>query len=324
MKAYEIKITPIKGAPVVFSSFVNGGTDVNDLCALHVDLDLPIASFDISKGKSMVVIYGVTSQMVADADLWNGALIEIKGGFSKGFPLGNWQKYGLLVRGTIYFAYGNHIDLIQNLNICVIGEIGNYAEPSNFVLNWLKGEPLAPALQKCLEGGLPAGTKVDINCSPKLVLPDTQVGRYATLSNLSAAVNAVTSQIVIKNGYSGLKIVRTGAGYFCFDNVAYQPPVTKIEAIEIFGAPSWGAGSVFSNTVSVQVTVGMRSGISVGDLLSFPETPVRVTDNSAAMIVRSKLLTGKYRVQKIRHSGKMGGNTALNWCTIIDVVKEFD
>jgi hypothetical protein len=331
---YSIKITNQGGGLVTpagvpamgdatFTSYVNGQIQPN---ALDMEMDVSVAAFDTPGGLgdtgSLVRVWGVPLQQLAQSANLNNNLIAVYGGFQKGLPLANPAQAGLLFTGYIQQAYGNWIETDMTLDLVVqagTGPTGNNntgtrAAPANLVLNWQKGQNLKDALQQALQTAFP-GKTIQINISPNLVSQnENMVGIYATMGEFSSVVQNLSRNVVNKQGYAGVKIVFDQDTIKVQDGTTQQTP-KQILFQDLIGQPTW------IGVNQVQIKCPMRADIKVLDQVSLPKAQFTTTPQSQSQFRSNSTFTGNWFVTSVRHIGRFRQASADSWVTVIDLAQ---
>lgn len=312
MRYYDIRITEPDSGKLIqqYTSHPNGKFDPN---ALMVEMDIPVASFHTPmNGASFVRIWGIPLQQISQANDLFQKSIEIYGGMKKGLPLANPSQSGLLVKGTIYPAFGNWIGVDMTLDLTIIGSTGSPDDPKNIVLEWRAGIPLSQAISTTLSTAFPS-LKQSIQISPNLVLPNDEVGFYHSMQEFTEIIHGL-SKMIIGGDYPGVSITLINNTIYVQDGT--QPPkAKKIAFDDLIGQPTW----VQSQTI--QVSCVMRADLSIDDVVTLPNVPAGfgITQNAgtAPQYRNSSAFQGSFRINGVRHVGNSRQPTALSWLTVL-------
>lgn len=333
MRYYRIVITdPASGRVAVptgfqgllggatYTSFVNGQTLPG---AWNVELDLPVIDAATSQGFSLLRVWGISLQEIAQANDLTGKNIQIFGGMQKGLPLANPKQAGLLVSGNIFQCFGNWIGTAMTLDFVIApgpaigsnpGGIGTLSKPRNITLNWQGGQPLGPALKSALQTAFP-GFAVNVNVSGNLVRPagDTPSGFYPTLEQLAQAARAMSRAIVRTPGYAGISIVPAGSTINVFDGTTNPGAPTLINFQDMIGQPTW------IESPNIQLKTVMRADLAVGSQINLPQTLITNSAQAASSLVNQKTsFQGGFTVVSLRHVGDFRQPSADAWVTVIE------
>jgi hypothetical protein len=197
--------------------------------------------------------------------------------------------------------------------------------PLNLVLNWAPGQPLGDAVKQALAIALP-GLPISVNVSPMLTNNTGQVvaGFYRNLSSFAQVLQERSVNIVSANpyggtGYPGLQIAVQNGGISVFDGQG--PTASNVKAIsfvDLVGQPT------FRSAFQVQITCILRGDLSLGQVISLPQTQVTIASgqNFAPNQPRSTLNFGGglYLVVGLRHVGSYKQADGTRWITLVDCV----
>lgn len=328
MRAYSISITDPKSGKlwvppsmaglntgVSYSSLVDGKINPN---ALNVELDLQVAPYAQPAGGSFIEISGIPVQEISQAYNLNGFNIAVSGGMQPGLPLATADfdqgQYGLLVQGSIYQAYGNWIGTSQTLDFQLQPPMGTNAAPVNLTFNWNAGQPLSQALTQALQTAYPAPAfQVQVNISPKLILPQSQAGYHYTLDQFAQYILKM-SKALLGGTYQGVNISVQGQKIMVDDGTVQSAP-KMINFYDLVGQPTW------LDDATIQFKCPMRADINPFDFIKFPPTLVTTGFNAPSPFTNSKAtFQGTFQTQTIRHVGNSRQADASSWCTVIECV----
>jgi hypothetical protein len=308
VRYYEIVLTNAStGASIkTYTSFVNNQTIPG---ALDIEIDVPVTAFAQPTGEGYVRIWGVSLEEISQASDLNGAAVKVFAGMQAGLPLANPKQAGLIAQGYILQAFGNWIGTEQSLEL-ILTASPTKAAPVNLVLDWKKGTTLESALKNTLSTAYP-GYTLDFKISSNLVAPSDQKAPYANLTQLAQYIKQYTSPI-LGSDYRGVDIFLTEKTFSVFDGTTASDP-KQIAFNDLIGQPTWIEPS------TVQAKVVMRSKISVGDFIKFPNAQVTSSAISGANLINQKLtFQGAFLVDQIRHVGHFRQADAASWVTVIN------
>lgn len=303
----QILPASLQGLPLS-SLLPNGQVNTS---ALNIELDLPVGPMHAPIGQGIVKIWGISLAEIGSTYNLNDNLISVYAGMSKGLPLANPSQARLLIKGTIFQAFGNWQGTEQSIDLIFYPDGGTNADPKNFALNWQAGTPLATALSGALTTGLP-NAKQQINLSPRLTLNYAVQGVYGTLNNLSTWANSFSQSIITDANYPGVTITYDGTTVKVTDQTTPPPNVTAIEFTDLLGQPTW----IGSQTIQFKTV--MRGDINLQDVVSLPQGPTIVTAASLSRFLNIQdktSFTGNYVVQEIHHYGNFRQPDGASWNT---------
>ena len=318
MRFYNLIVTgPNNGPTTTYSSLANGKFNPG---ALDIELDLWAFNYATAAGggmdvKSYARIYGIPLQTVAQATDLNQGTIEIYGGMSPGLPLATAaaNQQGLLVRGTIFPAFGNWIGTDMTLDLVLAPPTGSNTRPINITGNWKKGAQLSNAITAALTAAFPEQT-INVNVSPKLVLNYDNPFVYGTLQQFAQYAKGISHKILgPPPNYAGVNIVVAGNAINVFDNSMAPPTIKQIKYQDMIGQPTWLGIQTNFNTV-------LRADIAVGDTVQLPPA-IQINTPQSAIIAKNRLsFAGQYIVQSVRHVGRFRQPDAGSWVTVFQAV----
>lgn len=308
----------IPGSNATYTSFANNQTNPG---ALQVEFDIPLAPYSLPVGSAAIRIWGVTLKEISQASDLNQRIgpdgkgsffnIAIYGGMQKGLPLANPAQAGLLIRGSIFQAYGNWIGTDQTLDLIVAPDFGTNATPKNLALDWKAGTPLRQAIANTLSTAFPK-LKQQINISDDLVLSSDQPGYYNTVEQFASFIKQVSFSIIGKPDYPGVDIFLNNGTFYVFDGTTQITP-KPIAFQDLIGQPTWIEG------ISMQFKTAMRGDIKVGDYVKMPAALVTTTAAAASSLVNLKsAFEGSFVITMARHVGNFRQPTADAWVSIFD------
>jgi hypothetical protein len=328
----------IDGGPT-FTSFPNG---VNDPGALQVLMDIPVAPLasPASTGAS-VKIYGVPLSMISQANNLRFKNIKVYGGFQAGLPLANPAQAGLLVQGYIFQPVGNWIGTEQSLILVILAgtaptNTSAPATPPNLAFNWKKNTPMAGAITSALSAAFP-GMTANVNISSNLTLLADEQHVASSIDEFARYVKRTSKGIIKTANYSGVEIVPKGTTFNVYDNLTTPStssssststpstagstqaasPAKSIAFQDLIGQPTW------LESPNIQFMTAMRADISVGDMVTLPQTQVTNTAGSGSSLInQSVAFQGSFQITSIRHVGDFRQANATAWVTVFDAAPQ--
>jgi hypothetical protein len=309
-----------------WTSFPNG---VFDPGALNVEFDLTVAPYGTPVGGQSITIEGISisdlmqpqqfaPQMVNGA-LQPGMTLTLKGGMGKGLPLANPAQQGVLLKGTVWQAFGNWEGTEMTLDLVINPGGYDSDNPGNFVLNWQAGQPLSTALQNCLSVAYPS-TPLTVNISPQLVQSATETHYCGTLEELAQYVQGVTNGQFLGSNYSGVQISMQGGALSVFDST-WTPPAVQLNFNDLVGQPTW----IDVNTLQVKLV--MRGDLQIGTAVKMPTGlsgqagQVQTSGNSLPSSLNYQTtFSGSFQIIEQRHIGNFRSASGADWVTIINCV----
>lgn len=303
MRYYEIVV-----GDTTFTSF-SGGKSLPG--ALNVVMDIPVFPFAIPSGAAWVQVWGISLKQISQASDLNGKDVSIKGGFQKGLPLANPAQAGLLVKGKVFQAFGNWIDLAQTLDLIIYPDSGTNEDPKNIAFFWDKGTKLGDAVKATLSTAFPAFA-IDVNVSDNLVIGADEPGFYKTLTQFASYVNDVSKEIINDPNYPGVDIAISGDAITVYDGTVQTTPTT-LAFYDMIGQPTW------IDPLSVQVKLAMRADLKVGDFIKFPLAIVTSAAGTTSPFLDAKAtFQGVFQISQVRHVGNFRQSDAASWVTVVN------
>jgi hypothetical protein len=310
-----------------YSSFVNGQTLT---AALDVEIDAFVynyasASADVG---SLVAIWGISLQEIAQSTDLNQFNIEVSGGFKPGLPLAtaaaNSNQSGLLFSGWIEQSVGNWIGTEMILSFYVRAGTSpstpGYA-PLNLSFNWQQGTSFSDAIRATLQTAFPAsqGYTINVNVSSNLSYPGgTQPGVYPDMQSFAGYVQSLT-QPIIGGSYSGVQVTQLGKTISVSDSttIAAKGNPTTILFQDMIGQPTW------INFGTIQVKCPMRTDVQVNSQIKLdPLGTLITTQPNFQSTARDKsVFQGTFNVVQVHHVGRFRSPSPDAWVTVIDAVK---
>jgi hypothetical protein len=282
--------------------------------AQNVQIDVPIAAYGTPRQGAYLRVWGISLQDISQAFDINGLNVALYGGFSPGLPLATAASAyaGLLVRGSIFQAFGNWVGTDQTLDLVLLPPTGSPAAPLNIVLNWKAGTPLAPALNTTLAVAFP-NLKRNISISPNLILPHDQPGYYHSLAEFAQVLEGITAPI-LGGDYAGVQITISDTTINAFDFTQPAPPPLQIAFTDLIGQPTW----LDLNTINFKTV--MRADLQVGQQIKMPQTPVIQQASSFQRFRDKSTFTGTFVIRELHHFGNFRQPDAASWNTTVDAV----
>jgi hypothetical protein len=213
---------------VLYTSLGPSGT--TDPGALDIQFDCPLGTYASAGGDAAahIVISGIPLAQISQSSNYNGKTLQLFGGMSKGLPLENSAKQGLLFQGLIQQCWRNWINTSQTLEFLVTqampakgtaatatvagqsktaggGQSINPGTPLNLTLAWQPGQNLGDAAKSALAIALP-GLPINVNISPRLTNATGALvpGFYRTLSSFATFLQERSVNIISGNPYNGV------------------------------------------------------------------------------------------------------------------------
>lgn len=326
MRYYSVKLTnPDTGALIVprslaglntgssYTSTSNGlssGTPL--LGAMNINIDIPVAPYAEPAGQGWVQLEGPALAEISQANNLNGAGIEVYGGFTAGLPLENPKQAGLLVKGTVFPAFGNWIDVEQTLDLIIVPPLGSDSNPVNITGTWQKGTQLAGVLAIVLTNAFPGLADPVINISPNLVATEDQPWAYNNLQQFAEYLKETTAALINSPNYRGVDISLKGNQIVVSDGTVSTTP-KPILFQELIGQPTWLDPS------TLQFKCPMRADLSIADFITMP--PALVTSSAGAvspLVNANATFKGTFELINVRHVGDFRSDQADAWVTVFD------
>lgn len=338
MRQYSIKITnPTTGVlwtPPGFSASMLGGfsytsrvNNQNLPAAWNIELDAYSGPFGVPTGNSIVTIWGVSLQEIYNATDLNNFNIEIWGGMAPGLPLATAasQYAGLLVKGTIFPAFGNWEDVNQTLNLVILPgftstgnpTFGTNGKPVNLSFNWKKGTPLSQVISSVFGTAFP-GIKVNVNISPNLVPTQDLPFFNNTLGQFSQSM-ASASKSIIGGNYYGVQIsydpVQNQINVWDGTQTTGSPKQLLFQ--DLIGQPTWiGNGLSFKTPMRADITIGTQIIMPPGS------SNIAIATANAAIIAKNRAsFQGTYTTTLARHLGDFRNPSGDAWVTAFEAVQ---
>jgi len=312
---------------VITSLFPDGTTNP---AALNIELDIEQMAMHLGDASSYVRIYGLALADIFKKDLnpgKNGAnKLKISLGMTKGLPLANDAQRGLVIDASIQQAFGNWIGTDMTLDLVIgPGGVGSPAEPSNFVLNWQKGQKLSEALEETFKNSPMSELKRKITISDDRVSDtDWMPGFYTTLVQLAQSVQAMTRR---RRGDDdpGVYIYVAGQDLLVAEakEVSSEAVEKEIAFRDLIGQVTWIAPT------QLTCKLVMRGDLNVLSVVKFPQGAAVQTQAGAlpglvAPVDKNSVgiaSGGKFQVMRIHHWGNYRQPDAMAWNTTLGLTQ---
>lgn len=331
MRYYDITVGGMH-----ITSHPNGVSAPPNPGALNVEFDVLQSSEHIpgggagGTGNSQVRVWGVSLQDIAQSRNLANQSVSLSGGMGKGLPLANPAQAGLLIKGTVWQAFGNWQGTNMSLDLVIMPGTGQTApalpgDPlpaKNLVWNWPANTPMSTAIQQTLKSGYP-NYSVNLNISANLKRPNNEWAVFQNLTQLAEHVNATSRDILGQtNGsgqpYQGVGIAIVNDAFVVDDGTGGADSPKEIAFTDLVGQVTW----IGINTV--QVPCVMRGDINFGDFIKLPPGQVAVTASSYPTLRQGSIFSGSFKVIKIRHVGNFRQPMGQAWITILDAITSGD
>lgn len=285
----------------------------NNLKALRVVFDIPFYNAAKPAGSAFIRIYGIPFNQLNQASDFINNEIEIYGGMSSGLPLANPNQRGIILKGSIWQAFGNW----QGTEIVLDLVVQPFNYPINTALNlnvnWKKGDSLTTAVTKALRTAYPSQSVI-INGSfdPRLIATSDQNGLYYTVEQLASTVDGISRGIINDINYLGAQITKTNNGFYLYDNsTAYSPkPLLFTDFI---------GNATYVDYQQINFKTVLRGDLTVGDVITMPaKSNIANSRNSFTQFRDNISFQNNFRISQIRHVCDSRQTTADGWCTVID------
>ncbi|MFZ4708228.1 MAG: hypothetical protein ACOYMH_00110 [Zwartia sp.] len=323
MRYYEVIITPLNGAPIIFST--NGSAGIPNGSALRVDFDIYQQFASLGNLSSFIRIYGISYKQISQlanlnpklplSDPNNFAKIQISAGMSKGLPFAKPAQQGIIIKGSIGQAFANWQGTEISLDLVIIPEVGSPTDPVNIPFSWKKGNTLESAVRASLGIAYP-NTSVLGSYSSDLVYTEDQAGFYYDIEQFSKYVYNTSKSIITKPNYIGALITKTSAGYIITDGTKTTGSTIQPAYTDIIGNLTWlKAGTI-------QAKLVMRADLSINQKIRFPQgSPITNTVNSFSQYRNNPSQQGEFLINELRHVGSSRQASADNWATIVNCIE---
>lgn len=316
---YDINVSGATGGLAGFSGWKSQQSGADDPGALDIEFDIPVTAFSTPISMPFLRIWGIDIHTISQASNFNGAIIKMNGGMSKGLPLANPAQQGLIAQGMVYQAFGNWIgsDMTLDLQIVADGSTNQKGQPTNLniVVNWKKGSKLSDALTNTLQTAYP-GYTVNANIDPTLVLSNDEHGIFDTVWDLSNWAEDISRSIKPDNTYPGAFISMANKTFQIADGTVSKTP-KMLNFNDFIGQPTW------IGPLTVQFNCVMRADINIFDFVQFPQQQTTSTAAEQTLQAKDKsTFSGKFMVTSIRHTGRFRMPQGTAWITTFDAVAQ--
>lgn len=308
------------GSGLHWTSHPSGPSGPRDTGALNVELDLNAVPADQPMGTGFCRVWGPGLDVISQSKSIANQPITIMGGMGAGLPLSNPSQAGLLVQGTINKLFANWEGTNQSIDLQItLGGTGQVTAsnpgpnpqvpPLNFTLNWLKGQPLATALQQAIQQGMP-GVNIAMNISSAIVAPQDQIGYYKNIFELASYVRRY-SQMILGGQAPGVSIAPNGMNVTVDDGSTPQQ-AGQIQFQDLVGQPTW----IDINTISFKCI--MRADIKPLQTVTMPANTVGLGQQSLGAQTNQLAFQGSFYVTKVRHVGNFRQPDGSAWVSIFE------
>lgn len=310
---YELTVTPSGGGQGrTWSSYPGGNYDP---CALNIEFDMPVASYDTPVGGKTITIHGIALSDLSQAQQFAGMNLTLKAGMKAGFPLVNPAQAGTIVTGQVFQSFGNWEGTEQTLDFVILPSIYTNGTPGNFSLNWPAGTTLATALQQCLSTAYP-GMTISMNISDNLVNSSDQPHVCGTLEELAQQLESWTSD----QFHNPVKITIQAGKIVVYDNT-YKPGPVQLAFTDFIGQPTW------IDVQTMQVKTVLRADLQLGSIITMPQgfqnAPGFVTTTGSSLPSSTKYQStfkNSFVISELRQIGNFRSSDAADWCTVFNCV----
>lgn len=325
MRFYYIKITPVRGIPLVFSTRIPAGNSPSsgtyNGAALQIDIDIFQSWYNQPSQNGYLRIYGVdftdlnqsrNLNPTVTGKKYEYAKIEIYVGMSSGLPYANPAQAKLIINGSILQAFGNWQGNLISLDLIVTNATYDPNVNVNLSWEWEKNQTLESAVKGTLQKAYP-DIPIYGNYSSDLIYTETQPYKYPNLSSFSQYINGVSKQIIKSGNYDGAQIASTATGFLLFDGTSPPQNTHNIEYTDIIGNLTW------IETFIVQVKLVMRGDLNIGDYITFPKSAPVVNAAAVSAQLRNNIaFQGKFIIDQIRHVGSSRQSNGDSWVTVVN------
>jgi hypothetical protein len=323
MRYYEIIITPLNGAPIIYSTQGSAGTPNGS--ALRIDFDIYQQQFNQAGLNSFIRIFGISYKQISQlANLNpkipltnpnNFAKIQISAGMSKGLPFAKPSQQGILVKGLIGQAFANWQGTEISLDLVIIPNVGSTSDPVNIPLSWKKGNTLESAVRASLSIAYPS-TPISGSYSSDLVYTEDQVGFYYDIEQFATYVYNTSKSIKTNPNYIGAQITQTSDGFILSDGTKSTGNTLQVQYTDIIGNLTW------LNVGTIQAKLVMRGDLSINQKIKFPQgSPVTNIVNSFSQYRNNVSFQSEFLITQIRHVGSSRQASPDNWVTIVNCIE---
>lgn len=318
-----------------YSSLKNGV--FNPGCHM-VEFDIQRFGESTPKGQTQITIWGISPQDMQQArQNMFGMEIEMSVGMSAGLPLAKVGQQGLVLKGTVWQAFGNWQGTELRLDLIVTAGPVSQTNPTplsplSLTLPWARGRKLSDALFDCFR--TLGGYKFNISISDRLINAYDSPMFCGSLEELAKYINSSSRDIIKDSNYGGVEItVVNGNEIRVFDNDYSNHPESsakngadyrnnnpkQIDFTDLIGQPTW----IKYNTISVPCV--MRGDIQVGDFILMPKNASPMIQASSYSQFRNdSAFTGKFAVTSVRLLGNSRQSDGNSWVTILEAIPAQD
>lgn len=302
-----------------WTSHPNGVGGTRDPGALNVEMNITVTASDQPAGQSVIRVWGAGLQLIQQASQFAWAQITVQGGMGSGLPLSNSSQAGLIVQGRVFRVLGNYEGVNQSIDFQISG--GGYAQQTtqtpgpnpapkalNGTFNWLKGQPLAPALQQTLKQMFP-NSQITMRIQ-NIIAPQDLVGYHSNLYQLATMIRRNTQKI-LGNGAPGVSIVPLGTSVIV-DDASQSSNTVQINYQDLIGMPT------FIDINKIEVKCPMRADIKPADKITLPQGVLATGQLTNTTFGDQNELNGTFYVTEVRYVGNFRQpDASSSWCTII-------
>jgi hypothetical protein len=294
---------------------------------LRVEFDINAAPYATPTGQSTVIIWGVPLHAgggfpgISQPSNLNLKPVSVSGGMQKGLPLASADanQNGILIVGQILQAFGNWIDVAQNIGLVITGAgEATQSDPANIVVNWKKGTKLADALTQTLTTAYP-GMKSNVHIDDRLVLTADETHTSDTIQQLAMYVKDVSMDI-LPNPYAGVDLWVGNNVINVFDGSTETTPKT-INFVDQIGQPTW------LEAFKISFSTVMRADIQIGDFVKLNEINnlQSISSPQSQSISRNKnAFTGVWIITAVRHVGDSRAPAGNAWISVFEATSRQD
>ena len=299
---------------LLYSSFDDKGND--NPAALDIVFDITVAGADLAMPGSYVEVFGVSIDTVKTIRKYQGGVLSLYAGFSKGFPLAKPDQYGLIARGTIVQAYGNWTGTSQSVVFMLMAAGVDGEVP--FV--WNEGAKLSTAIKSALK--LSYGRYTFINkLSADPVATVDEASHSENIFTFGEYLKRMTLGMGYAKAYGGISITAIGDSIYVYDAPQSAKPI-NIDFNDMQGQPVYFG---YAGNSTTQVMLNMRKDFTVFSEYTFP-TQVSAgysfisPANTVTLTKDSSLIKGTYVANSVRHFGHFRDPRGESWVTIVNGV----
>ena len=314
MRFYAVEITdPNTGVARLRYSTLNGDGS-NNPKALRVYFDIPQFNAASPAGLAMIRLYGVTFQDLKQSNLLVDLNIVVYGGMGYWLPLSNPKQAGVLLRGTIYQAYGNWQGNEITLDLVVAPYFDGNTTPVNLSFIWKQGETLDSMVRRTLTQAFPDPAPMFYGSfsASGLSPASTLSGTYTDLRSFSQYVEEVSHVLKPSPTYAGAQIAPVPNG-FCLSDYTGQSVPVQLSFTDFIGNATYQTNS------TINFKLQMRGDLTVGQVITMPPlSNIANTQNTFTQYRDNISFQNNFEIFRIRHLGDSRQSTADSWVTVID------